>query len=669
MRSVTDTIPQVWIPENEADCLALRSVIKDRWVVGLDTETRPLNPKAKEPNALTDDLVGVGLAFYDDSDESNVRPTLLVYGLATTEPYLILLREVLAKRRWYAHNAMFDATVLSRYDVVLGEHVGDPRIIAYLLGEPEADLKGLLSRIRDIEVQTFHEVLDEYGVTTIADVPVEAQARYCAAQDAGEVVVLERQMRRDLDERVLDVYRKIELPTVSLLVEMSRQGIRFNRKRARELETATRRRRDGLDLAIDVMVKDTGFIEYEKQKTCRSCHNGKNKKLDCEPCTGTGYGPTVERRFNTGSWQQRGRFLYEHLRVPKRRFTGGVKPWMIRQGLVDAEELAGSTDRLAMLQVRDAHPVIGLMLTRSKVAKEEGFLRRWVELSETDGRLHTTFTNTTVVSGRLSSREPNLHQVELKFRDMLEADEETVLLSADYTQLEIVIAAFVSQDPAMVTALRDGKSLHMVTAQAIYGDDVSKDSPQYTNAKVTNFLTQYGGQVDKLIEGIEKIVLENPDAGLVVPTRAEANRFIKVHHQKYSRYWEWTRWTVLRTRDLGYSETVFGRRRFFPDITSAHNELRTEAERAAVNLVIQGTAADLMKMVMNNIRKDTVMQAWGQMVLQVHDELVCLVQKKRVDEYATRMRWQMEAGQPFLPVVPLRVDIGIGPNWKDTHKI
>jgi DNA polymerase I-like protein with 3'-5' exonuclease and polymerase domains len=439
----------------------------------------------------------------------------------------------------------------------------------------------------------------------------------------------------------------------------------------------TRRGREGLDTVIDEQVKATGFLEYEKRggeiwhPTCKSCRNGAKKRVGCEACGGRGKLDPVPMTFNPGSWQQRGRFLYDHIGIPKRRFAGNVQAWQVERGYYDEDEVAGATDSLAMLQAQHLHPIIPTFLTRSKLAKDEGFLAKWWEMSKVDSRLHSEFANTTVASGRLSSRDPNLMQVTMRFRDLFVPDEDCELVPGDMSQLELVVAAYMSRDPVMIEIIRQGWDMHRITAEAIYSvpwRDVPKDSSMRAVSKVANFLSNYGGQKRKLQEGIEKDALSKPELGIVVPDLAECSRILMAHKRKYVGYWAWVERTKARTRALGYAETAFGRPRFFPDINSDNDEYRSEAERAAVNHAIQGTAADLMKMAMVNISRDKLMNEWGYMVLQVHDEIVSVVQKNYVAAYSERLKTHMELAQPFEPVVPLRAEVTHGMTWQGAHK-
>lgn len=259
----------------------------------------------------------------------------------------------------------------------------------------------------------------------------------------------------------------------------------------------------------------------------------------------------------------------------------------------------------------------------------------------------------------------------------------TLLVAADESQLELRISAFMARDSMMMDILKSGRDMHCVTAAAIYGVDehrckrgcehIGYSGPGVTDAmrgtaKVVNYLTSYGGKAGKMIEGIEKMVLEHPEMGLAIPTLTEAQYALKTHRRLYAQYWRWVGWTIIRTREKGYSETAFGRPRFIPDIDSLVDQYRSEAERQAVNHCIQGTAADLMKMAMVNISRDSEMSKVGEMVLQVHDEIVSIVERDAVEWYKGRIRQHMELQQPFAPYVELIVDVEEGWTWKETHK-
>jgi|FLYL01.1.fsa_nt_gi DNA polymerase-1 len=651
--------------------------IPEDWVVGIDIESIPIDSNRKQPRPWIDLLAGIGLSFYPPEGDTPITVYVRVYPeIPETESLLQRVSSLIRNRPWYAHNALFDLTYLLRYRLgPPGPLAGDPRILAYLLGEPEASLKPLLQRYLRIDTLEYTELLRTYRARHIGEVPLEEVARYCASQDAEQVVRLERIMRSELADsnpKALRIYSEIELPVVPMLAEMTLTGIRFDRNRAYPMLEEYQRGLEAIDRIIVEQAERLGYREYEKRNgtiwypVCPSCRNGKNKRVSCERCSGAGRLPPVPVPFNPASWQQKERLLYDVLKLPKKRFAGGKKEWE-----VEDEQGPGSTDSLALLQLRDKHPIVPLFIIRSRLSKDTGFLKQWITLSEKDGRLHTEFTNTTVVSGRLSSRSPNLQQVTQKFRHLFIADPDTVIVSGDMSQLELTIAAFVSRDPKLCEAIRNDWDLHRITASAIYGipwQEIPKESTMRVIAKMVNYLSNYGGQHELLREQLEKLALSNMAAGIPVPSREECMEFLKAHKRLYSTYWSWVYHTIEKTRQLGYSETVFGRPRYFPDIDSRDEQKRKEAERACVNHVIQGTAADLMKLAMRSISLDTEMSAWGRVVLQVHDELVCLVDRRYSEVYGQKLKQHMELQQPFEPYVPLRVDVAWGHNWAEAHK-
>lgn len=665
-----------YVVESEHDAELFQGIMLSKpGDMGFDVETYSADPKRKSPSAAVDLMLGFGVSFFPESDPDN--PTTF-YG-RVSDHYVNAMKAVAPRVPWYAHNAMFDGTVARRYGIKLGKHVGDARIIAYLLGEPEAGLKPLLWQYLDLDTIEYEDLLATYSAVDLRGVPLDVCAEYCGSQDAEKCVVLERDMRSKIpSERILKVYTDVELPMVNVLIDMHMKGIRFDRTAAGPLLEQALKSKAGLDGVIDTMVSATGFVQWEKRggelwyPTCKACRNGVKKREGCEACGGKGKLDPVRKEFNPGSFLQLREFLYEHLSLPMKRYAGNVQDWMIEAGKVDPEEVQGATDELALLQLKDRHPVIPLILSEKKATKDSQFLTSWRAFSEPDSRLHTIFTNTTVVSGRLSSVDPNLTQVTQKRRNLFLPDEGCDVVAGDMSQLELVIAAYMSRDPVMLEAINNGWDLHRIMAGEIYGVadwlSIAKDDPRRAVAKVANYLSGYGGKWRKLIEGIEKLALQKPEMNLVIPDEAEARRILNAHKRRLARYWEWVNWTIIRTRELGYSETAFGRPRFFPDIESYLDQYKGEAERACVNHAIQGTAADLMKMAMVNIAADEVMSSWGYMQLQVHDEIVSCVQHEHVEEYKSRLRTHMELNQPFMPHVKLTVDVLSGDNWRDCHK-
>jgi len=279
-------------------------------------------------------------------------------------------------------------------------------------------------------------------------------------------------------------------------------------------------------------------------------------------------------------------------------------------------------------------------------------------LNPTSGRLHTTFSQTGTATGRLSSANPNLQNIPIRtevgreIRAAFTAEPGHVLLAADYSQIELRLLAHFSKDPLLVEAYRRGDDIHTLTASQVFGVPPLMVTPDHRRqAKVVNFGIVYGLSAFGLSQnlGIEP---------------AEAKQFITAYFEKYKGVRAWIDKTLEETRREQKVRTLFGRVRPIPDINSKNANLRGFAERTAVNTPLQGTAADLIKLAM--IRIDAELRKRklrSKMLLQVHDELVFEVPNNEIDALKHLVTERMEHVQELG--VPLKVDIGTGPNWRD----
>jgi DNA polymerase I len=280
-------------------------------------------------------------------------------------------------------------------------------------------------------------------------------------------------------------------------------------------------------------------------------------------------------------------------------------------------------------------------------------------LSPSSGRLHTTFGQTGTATGRLSSTNPNLQNIPIRtelgreIRAAFTAEPGHVLLAADYSQIELRLLAHFSKDDLLVEAYRRGDDIHTLTASQVFGvPPLMVTADHRRQAKVVNFGIVYGLSPFGLSQnlGIEP---------------REAKQFIDAYFEKYAGVRKFIDATLEEARREGKVKTLFGRVRPIPDINSKNSNLRGFAERTAVNTPLQGTAADLIKMAMiridNGIRERELK---SRMTLQVHDELVFEVPEGELDIMKSLVREEMEQVHPALHV-PLQVDIGVGPNWRD----
>ena len=250
-----------FVIEDDADSAALIRALREYPCSGgIDCETYPLDPKRKTPDAAHDPLLSVGVSIYPND---SLEPYMTFYGEVQTVPsYLAALAETMPGTPWYAHNAMFDATVLRHHGVALGEHWGDARIIAYLLGEPEAGLKPLLWQHLSVNVIDYSDLLAQYDCADLRGVPTDVVAEYCGSQDAELCVQLERFMREKLEPRQLDVY-DLERDMVNILIDMHMEGIKFDRDAAAPLLVQALKGKENLDGVIGPLVEQAGFVQWE----------------------------------------------------------------------------------------------------------------------------------------------------------------------------------------------------------------------------------------------------------------------------------------------------------------------------------------------------------------------------------------------------------------------
>jgi len=351
----------------------------------------------------------------------------------------------------------------------------------------------------------------------------------------------------------------------------------------------------------------------------------------------------VGHDFGISSPKQLQELLFTELKLPRGRRTG----------------TGYSTDAAVLEELRGAHPVIDKILEYREVEKlRSTYAEGLGPLIDRDGRIHTTFNQTVASTGRLSSQSPNLQNIPIRTplgrrirRAFVAGHPDRTLLAADYSQIELRVLAHVSADPALVEAFRSGADVHTRTAAAGFGvPESAVTREQRSVAKMLNFGIVYGMS----------------DFGLAwrmgMP-REEAARFIDEYFKRYALVRRYVMETKSFALEQGYVETLLGRRRYIPDLASSNGAVRNAAERMAINMPVQGTAADIMKIAMVSVHDRLRDAGWARAVLQVHDELVFEVDRGRVSELADLVREEM--GNAYPLDVPLVVDIRTGDNWDE----
>jgi DNA polymerase-1 len=276
------------------------------------------------------------------------------------------------------------------------------------------------------------------------------------------------------------------------------------------------------------------------------------------------------------------------------------------------------------------------------------------------GRLHTSLNQTVTATGRLSSSEPNLQNIPIRtevgreIRQAFIAERGASLLSADYSQIELRVLAHMSGDSALIKTFQNDEDVHTRTASEIFGLTPEEITPEMRRkAKAVNFGIIYGISAFGLAQ----------DIGV---SNAEAKRYIDNYFARYPRVREFIVHTIEEAKTKGCVSTLFGRRRFIPELASSSVAVRNFGERMAINTPIQGTAADLIKLAMINIQKRIARENLGsKMILQVHDELVFEVPDQEIDKMKTLVKEEMEGVLTLS--VPIKVDMGVGKNWDEAH--
>jgi len=516
-----------------------------------------------------------------------------------------------------AHNGKYDMLVLAGEGVWTRNLTFDTMIAAYLLGEGGGgsyrlgdgalSLKWLASKRLGIEMTPISDLIGKGSKQlSMADVDVEMAGRYACA-DADMTGRLRSLMEEELRQQNLrPLFVEVEMPLVPVLARMEMAGVALDVAVLREMS--------------QMLAGEIARVEEEI------------------------YGQ-VGHRFNIGSPQQFSQVLFEQLGLPKTRKT----------------KLGYSTDAQSLEGLRGLHPVIDQVHEYRELTKLKS---TYVDslpglINPRTGRLHTDFNQTATATGRLSSSNPNLQNIPVRTelggqvrRAFVAGDvgPDPLLLSADYSQIELRIMANITEDPGLVGAFERDEDIHTATASQVFGVPLSGVTPEMRRrAKVFNFGVLYG---------LTEFGLSQREG----VSREEAAEFIKTYFAKYPGIRKYSEETVQRTRERGYAETLLGRRRYIPEINSPNVNVRQAAERAAINMPVQGTAADIIKIAMNRI--DAEMQARrlaSRMILQVHDELIFECPAREVEAVRGLVLDIMPRSLEMK--MPLKVDIKVGVNW------
>jgi DNA polymerase-1 len=516
-----------------------------------------------------------------------------------------------ASRRKIGQNLKFDEHVLANHGLTLAGIAHDTLLESYVLESHKPhDMDNLAWRHLDIKTLTYDDVTGKGAKRIPFDqVAVERAGEY-AAEDADVTLRLHNKLYPSIeqDAKLRHVYEVIELPVRDVLFRMERTGVLIDA----ELLAAHSRTLGERVMALE----QQAFQE-------------------------------AGAPFNLGSPRQLCEILFDRMKLPVVRRTPTGQP---------------STDEEVLQELAGNYPLPKLILEHRALSKlKSTYTDKLPQMvNGQTGRVHTTFSQATAVTGRLASTDPNLQNIPVrtaegrKIREAFIAPPGHTLLSADYSQVELRIMAHLSEDPALLRAFQEGADIHRATAAEIFGvppQDVTADQRRYI--KAVNFGLIYGMSAFGLATqlGIE---------------RSAAQQFIDKYFARYPGVADYMQRTRELARSQGFVETVFGRRLWLPDIRAASGPRRAGAERAAINAPMQGTAADLIKLAMIEVQKWIDREHLGtRLVLQVHDELVFEVPEGELPRVERELPPLM-SGVGTLRA-PLVVDIGHGENWDEAH--
>ena len=582
-------------------------------MIALDTEASAIDP-------LRASLVGLSIAvapgqsWYlpfahrppDGELAGGVPPKNLP---AIKSPELAPLRDLLADPavKKAGHNIKYDWLVLRRAGVELAGVAYDSMLASFVLdpGRRSHALDALALERLNLPMRTYADVAGRgRAERPFADVPVPDAARYCC-DDSEMVLRLAEAFNGELDDHHLrPLLDTIEMPLIRVLADMEWAGIRVDRELLASLSR---------QFAIDL-----GRLE---------------KKIHAAAGTD----------FNIASTPQLRTVLFEKLQLPvlKKTKTGASTDYEV------LEQLAGM-----------GHEVPRLLIEYRELSKLKSTYVDSLPLNinPDTGRIHTSFNQTGAATGRLSSSDPNLQNIPIRtprgeeIRRAFIASPGSVLLTADYSQIELRLLAHLSGDPLLVEAFERGGDIHRQTAAVIFGvPDDQVTSEMRSRAKTINFGTIYGQGPFAL-------------ARMLSISQDEAKRFIAEYFQRFAGVRTWLDRTVAEARQRGYTETIFKRRRYIPELKDKNFNMRAFGERTATNSPLQGSAADLIKVAMIRIAAGLADGKLGtRMLLQVHDELVFEVPESERDAASVLVKREMEGAARLR--VPLVVSIGTGPNW------
>jgi DNA polymerase I len=602
-QTIKDTKHSYFLVDNQSHIQKLITELLEQKEFCFDTETTSLN-------TLEAELCGIafsfekGKAFYVPFPENQKIANELAKQFAPVFASSALK---------IGQNLKYDISVLSNYGITVAAPLFDTLLAHYII-QPEGrhKLESLSEQYIDYEMVKIEELIGKKGKSqsSFRDVPLEEAKEY-AAEDADVTFQLYPFLQKELEEKgQSQLFENIEVPLVQVLSSMERNGVKIDSVALQEFSEM---------LTAEVVTVENKIYELAGEK------------------------------FNIGSPKQLGDILFDKLQISEKAKKTKTKQYATGEDVL--EKLA------------DSHPIIALILEYREYKK---LLSTYIDalpqlVNARTGCIHASFNQAVVATGRLSSTNPNLQNIPIKTakgREIRKAfipiETEDVFISADYSQIELRVIAHMSGDENFINAFKNGEDIHTATAAKIFNVPLSEvTSEQRRQAKSANFAISYGSSAFGLSQTLN------------IP-RKDAQFLIDGYFTSYPKVKQFMDNQILKAREKGFVETMFGRRRYLPDIYSQNQTVRGFAERNAVNAPIQGTAADIMKIAM--IRIHSAMQTQklqSKLIMQVHDELNFSVPQNEIEAMKKIISDGMQNAVELS--IPLVAEIGVGKNWLEAH--
>ena len=576
--------------------------------IAIDTETTGLN-------YMDTDLVGISLSYKPgeayyipiNHQDDTVNQLKLNVVLDALKPVLES-----SKNKIIGQNIKFDRNVLAKYGINISSIKNDTMMMSYVLDASATrhNLDALSSYYLNYKTSTFEDVAGK-GVkqVTFDQVPIEEATNY-AAEDADITLRLYEELNPKLESvaSLKKLNDEIEIPLIEVLSEMEQNGAILNSK---------------------ILSSQSKDLENRIKKLEKKAYE------------------IAGEEFNLGSTKQLREIFFDKLNYRIIKKTPGGQP---------------STDEKVLVELAEEYELPGVLLEHRTLSKLKSTYTDKLpgQISETTGKVHTSFHQAVTTTGRLSSSDPNLQNIPIRtedgrrIRQAFEPSKGHRFISADYSQIELRIMAHISKDVGLLQAFQEGEDVHSKTASEVFDvaiEEVTADLRR--NAKAINF---------GLIYGISAFGL-GKQLGI---SRNLAAEYMAMYFEKYPGVKKYMESTKDFASQNGYVETLFGRRLYLRDINASNAIRRQASERAAINAPVQGTAADIMKIAMiktyQAIKAENVK---AKLILQVHDELILDTPKKEIDSVINLLTDSM-MGAASLDV-PLEIDVGVGDNWDQAH--